>query len=557
MGQRLSRGILSQFIGAGSPRKPSPADSQQEPGGAGTRATQSPPQQVTSAQERRKGVNAPGGAQDSPSPVPAKRWCSPPPAAERWVSEDGIPFHVHQADGIRICDGFLLGHCPHRELCPLHHTRYPFHWQLRHGGQAAWRSLSDSSQRHLEKLYSNAQTSLVRFSDRNGAFGLLDLGTMELSYAGLVSRVRRLGSTTDWKQNPRFHTRWEVYWKGGDSWQRYEEPVRHSLLAALEREPTFQFQGQLYTTDLQPLQQSTQGQGSVHPIQLQRRPTYRPLACMARYLRTVPRDSWGTFHPSTSTIPGESPSDGYCGPYPAAWLPPLPHGQAFLHAEVASSEVLYREICELFHATVPEDTALVLRVYRIRNDALWEKYSSQKECMSQGRSAREKRLLERHLFHGTTAHNVESICRANFNPRLAGKHGSHYGRGSYFAATADYAHSFTLANHAGQRYMFLAKVLVGTWVQGRPEYTQPPAGEPGGRGYDSCSDAAREPALWVIFNSSQCYPYFVICYKRLGEPVTLDGPGGASLLSWDSAPADWLTQPGFSPLVGLAQGGDE
>nr|XP_025042246.1 TCDD-inducible poly [ADP-ribose] polymerase-like [Pelodiscus sinensis] len=257
---------------------------------------------------------------------------------------------------------------------------------------------------------------------------------MELGYVDVVSRARRLGSTSDWKRNPRFHTRWEVYWRDGDAWQRYEEPVPHDLLAAFERdsqEPTFQFRGQLYTMDPRPPLQSAEGPGSRCPVQIQRRPAYRSLSRMARYLRTIPRDSWGTFHLSISTIPGESPSDGYCGPYPAAWVPQPPRGQAFLHAEVASSEAVYREICELFHASVPEDTVLVLRIYRIRNDALWEKYSSWKEGMSRGLSAGEKRRLERHLFHGTSAYNVEPICRANFNPRLSGKHGAHYGHGSH------------------------------------------------------------------------------------------------------------------------------
>ncbi|XP_034636375.1 protein mono-ADP-ribosyltransferase TIPARP-like [Trachemys scripta elegans] len=457
--------------------------------------------------------------------MPAKRWCSFPPSTERWVSKDGVPFHVHQEDGIQICDGFLLGHCPQRESCPLHHTRYPFHWQIRGSRRVEWQSLSDSSQRHLEKLYSDATNGLVRFLGRNQLSGILDLDTMEMDYSDVINGVRRLGSTSDWKQNPRFHTRWQVYWKHRDTWQRYQEPVPRDLLAALERgsqESTFWLQGRLYTLDLRPPQWSTEGQGSVQPIQIQRRPAYHSLSCMARYLRTVPRSSWGLFHLSTSIIPGERPTDGYCGPYPAAWVPQPPRGQAFLHAEVASSEAVYRKICELFHASVPEDMVLVLKIYRIRNDALWKKYSSQKERMSRGLLAQEMRLLERHLFHGTSANNVEPICRANFNPHLSGKHGAQYGHGSYFSCYANCAHIFALANRADCRHMFLAKVLVGKWVLGRPGYTQPPVREHCRCRYDSCSDNTHKPGVYVIFDNSQCYPYFVICYKLLSDPVSLE-----------------------------------
>nr|XP_032649059.1 protein mono-ADP-ribosyltransferase TIPARP-like [Chelonoidis abingdonii] len=511
MGQRISLGILSQF--GGSPqRKIPPADPEQEPIAKGTRAIHRRPQQGLSSSDTVSSGSPTSSRADaapqSPSPLPAKRWCSFPPSTERWVSEDGVPFHVHQEDGIWICDGFLLGLCPQKENCPLHHTRYPFHWQIMGSRRVAWQSLSDSSQRHLEKLYSDAKNGLVRFLDRNHLFGILDLDTMELGYLDVVNRVRRLGSTSDWKQNPRFHTRWQVYWKHRDTWQRYEE-----------------FHG------WRDLSYVLTGQHLPSPY----------------LLRTVPRGSQGLFHPSTSIIPGERPTDGYCGPYPAAWVPQPPRGQAFLHAEVAPSEAVYREICELFHASLPEDKVLVLRIYRIRNDALWKKYSSQKERMSQGLSAQEKRLLERHLFHGTSADNVEPICRLNFNPHLSGKHGTHYGHGSYFSFYANCSHNFALANHAGRRHMFLAKVLVGKWVLGRPGYTQPPEREPGRRRYDSCSDDAREPAVYVIFDNSQCYPYFVICYKLLSDPVTLDGVR-AGPLAGNSSPAGRLMQPGFSTL---------
>ncbi|XP_067395194.1 protein mono-ADP-ribosyltransferase TIPARP-like [Emydura macquarii macquarii] len=548
MGQRISRGVLGQ-LGGSPQRKPSPADSDHGPVTEGTSATHSQPQQETERQKRRwsgfpsgcpgervhpgPGKTPQAGqaeGQDSPPPVPAKRWHSSPPAAERWVSQEGVPFHVHQEEGIRICDSFLLGQCRRRESCPLHHTRYPFHWQVAWSRRAAWQSLNDSSQRHLEKLYSDAHNGRVQVSGRSRAMGLLDLHTMELSYSGGVSRARRLGTTSDWKQSPRFHTRWKVYWRDGHTWKPCEEPVPRGLLAAFERgsgEPTWEFQGQLYTMDLRAPQQSTEDLGSLRPTPIQRRPAYRSLSRMARYLWTVPRGPMGLFHP----VPGERPTDGYRGPYPATWVPQPPQGQAFLPAEVASSEAVYRQICELFHASVPEETALVLRIYRIRNDALWERYRSQKERMSRGRSAQENRLLERHLFHGTAAENVAPICRVNFNPRLSGKHGAHYGRGCYFSSHADGSHGFALAGRAGQRHMFLAKVLVGRSALGRHEYAWPPEMEPGGRRYDSCSNGAQEPNVYVIFDSSQCYPYFVICYKLLGDPVMLDGVGGAAPLA--------------------------
>lgn len=110
----------------------------------------------------------------SPSPVPIKRRCSSKVAGscnqgefpKQPASETEIQFHTHQREGIQICDHFLLGNCPHGSICELHHTRYPYHWQLRRSDNKAWQSLSDSAQRHLENLYCNVNKSHANFLDK-------------------------------------------------------------------------------------------------------------------------------------------------------------------------------------------------------------------------------------------------------------------------------------------------------------------------------------------------------------------------------------------------------
>lgn len=77
----------------------------------------------------------------------------------------------------------------------------------------------------------------------------------------------------------------------------------------------------------------------------------------------------------TPDIPGEDPMDGYYGPYPAAWIPQPSVDQAFLQMEVMPSEAAYRSTCVLFHQSLPEDEVLVLAIYRIRNEDLWQRYT--------------------------------------------------------------------------------------------------------------------------------------------------------------------------------------
>jgi len=63
--------------------------------------------------------------------------------------------------------------------------------------------------------------------------------------------------------------------------------------------------------------------------------------------------------------------------------------------------------------------------------------------------------------------------------------------------------------------MFLARVLVGRSVVGCSEYRTPPPLDPAdryGRCFDSCVNRPIDPSIYVIFNSAQSYPEYVIEY---------------------------------------------
>jgi hypothetical protein len=126
--------------------------------------------------------------------------------------------------------------------------------------------------------------------------------------------------------------------------------------------------------------------------------------------------------------------------------------------------------------------------------------------------------LERQLFHGTVDEiTVRCICNQNFDPRMHGIHGTVYGRGAYFATTSKYSHSYTQPiGSSGNRFMFLARVLVGRSTLGKPEYKRPPplvSSRQHGELYDTCVDNTDTPTIFVVFNAQQCYPEFLIEYE--------------------------------------------
>uniref|UniRef100_A0A3P9AZZ9 Poly [ADP-ribose] polymerase n=1 Tax=Maylandia zebra TaxID=106582 RepID=A0A3P9AZZ9_9CICH len=109
--------------------------------------------------------------------------------------------------------------------------------------------------------------------------------------------------------------------------------------------------------------------------------------------------------------------------------------------------------------------------------------------------------LERHLFHGTTKEASEEICTSNFDPRVAGVNGVSHGHGTYFATAASHSHMFSAQFGPDEVcHMFLAKVLLTSRKKQH-------------RLYDACVDNVNLPTMFVVFDSCQCYPYYLIKYK--------------------------------------------
>ena len=63
--------------------------------------------------------------------------------------------------------------------------------------------------------------------------------------------------------------------------------------------------------------------------------------------------------------------------------------------------------------------------------------------------------------------------------------------------------------------MFVARVLVGNFIEGHTSYRSPPLQ------YDSCVDTRLNPSVFVIFQKDQIYPEYVIEYT---EPERSEKP---------------------------------
>lgn len=121
---------------------------------------------------------------------------------------------------------------------------------------------------------------------------------------------------------------------------------------------------------------------------------------------------------------------------------------------------------------------------------------------------------EKTLFHGTDSFETcKGICTNNFDFRLSGKNGTVYGEGAYFAKEAKYSNNYTKSGESDKRYMFLAKVLVGSYTKGNSSLKRPPETGVGSKLYDTCVDNESDPNIYVVFELNQCYPLYLVVYQ--------------------------------------------
>lgn len=79
-----------------------------------------------------------------------------------------------------------------------------------------------------------------------------------------------------------------------------------------------------------------------------------------------------------------------------------------------------------------------------------------------------------------------------------------YGHGVYFHAQASYSHQYAYPNSAGERTMFLARVLIGKTCKGNDKMKVVPPG------YDTTTDGQH---IYVVYHDAGAYADHLITYK--------------------------------------------
>ncbi|XP_077372714.1 protein mono-ADP-ribosyltransferase PARP12 isoform X3 [Festucalex cinctus] len=414
-----------------------------------------------------------------------------------------------------ICLYFLNKNCAYKEKCVHVHWHLPYRWQVLDIDGVTWTDLPNMEE--IEKAYCDPasdwsavdQASATGWLTRLRNFGLSQATTMQsVDFQKMTcngASVRRQSTASSVAKASHFNltTKWLWYWQDDvGQWQEFgqsdvntpasltSEALENIYLVDRKTHMTFTAGKQQYVIYFQ----NTAGGQQMYQVNTKystrREVRRRPLFVSCSDMDVVSRKSLKSL---TEECPphwdkNALPDIGYK-------LVPLPK----------STE--YNRIECLFKATMPKSTIWSIR--RIQNPSLWTRFQLQREQMKKRNKG--KPVIEQYLFHGTSNSLIAAICEQNFDWRMSGIHGTAYGKGSYFAKQASYSNEYAKAS-GGKKSMFVALVLVGDYTKGYSQYARPPAKGTSTTLYDSCVDDEMNPNIFVIFESHQIYPEYVIDY---------------------------------------------
>lgn len=143
--------------------------------------------------------------------------------------------------------------------------------------------------------------------------------------------------------------------------------------------------------------------------------------------------------------------------------------------------------------------ACILWIEAIQHPTLQERYDAYRATLP----PEHKELT---LFHGSSEANIQNILRDGYKAAL--NRTSAYGKGTYFAARADYSKNYAHTPHPNAvSYMLVNKVAVANPCRGT-------SGTPIPAPHDAGVDNPKSPSIYVIPNDAAALPIYILAFYR-------------------------------------------
>ena len=164
------------------------------------------------------------------------------------------------------------------------------------------------------------------------------------------------------------------------------------------------------------------------------------------------------------------------------------------------------------------DEVAIVKLERIQNKWLWERYSfSKKQMYKKNKGC----VNEKHLFHGTRTTPPEKVFRSEKGVDFRFSREGLWGMGSYFAVNASYSDKYSHHTTALEKQMLICKVLTGdnynaTKTDGTlrqpPLKPVPTHGSFEEERYDSVKGNTKGSYVYVVYDHEKMYPAYLVTY---------------------------------------------
>nr|XP_037847077.1 zinc finger CCCH-type antiviral protein 1 isoform X2 [Chlorocebus sabaeus] len=391
-----------------------------------------------------------------------------------------------------ICLDHLYKGCPFNGRCSKVHFHLPYRWQMFTG--KTWTDFKPMEM--IEEAYSDPRIHVC-------SVGSYTINFREMSCDFIPIRRLSTPSSVTMPANSVFTTKWIWYWKNeSGTWIQYGEEKdnqKSSNVDSLYLESLYQsyprgvvqFQAgsRNYELSFQGMIQTNKASKTQKDVI--RRPKFVSQWDVQQMQRGPDRQPAQTS--SVSLTANFLPQEDLC----------FLSSNKYKLSEIHHLHPEYVKVNEHFKASMKNFK--IEKIKKIENLELLDKFTRKKSQMKEEGSL---------LFYATSRANVDSICANNFDWALHETHETKYGKGSYFAKDAIYSHK-NCPYDAKNIVMFVARVLVGNFIEGNVSYMSPP------QRYDSCVDTSLNPSVFVIFEKDQIYPQYVIEYTDADKPCVI------------------------------------
>lgn len=393
-----------------------------------------------------------------------------------------------------ICLDHLYKSCQLKS-CNKVHFHLPYRWQMLLGN--SWVDLPFMED--IEKAFCDPKNCSVSVGNYNISFQKMICDFNPVRRISTPSSVTKPASSL-------FTTKWIWYWRNeADEWVPYGEKKDNEHISSIDSSyleslflscrrgvVPFQAGSRNYELSFQGMIQTNIASKTQKDVI--RRPTFVSYWDVERVKRRQDPQQ------------GQTSSE----PFVTIYLPQpdasVSVSNSFELLEIPNNTPEYAKVSDHFKASMRNFK--IEKIKKVQNSQLLKAFKSKKMEMK-----REEQIL----FCAARRSNVASICENNFDWFLHGSPDTKYGKGNYFTRDAISSHKYYPFD-SKNIVMFVARVLVGNFIEGHMGYQSPPPR------YDSCVDTRLNPSVFVIFQKDQIYPEYVIEYTELEKSEKTEKP---------------------------------